>query len=189
VPYERFQIGASTGLTFGRGSGVAILGIQPTLRALADVDKKLAAELRRELYKAVTPVAAKAKDLVPEPALSGWTVSDWPREGVKWDALKVRKGIGVAVRTTRRQKFIVSNWIGIVNKDAAGAIYELAGRRNPNNPLDRALQNKSLGKASRLVWRAWDLMGNAAQREIERELDRAITRIESEANRKLRAAG
>lgn len=189
MPYERFQIGAATGLTFGRGSGVAIKGIQPTLRELAAVDKKLAAELKRELYKAVQPVAVKAKELVPDPALSGWTKSDWPRDGVRWDTIQVRKGIYVSLRTTMRRKSLVSNWIGIVNMSAAGAIYELAGRRNGNNPLDKALKNKGLGQASRLVWRAWDAIGPETQRKIERNLDQSIARIESEANRRLRAAG
>lgn len=189
MPYERFQIGAASGLTFGRGSGVAIKGIQPTLRELAAVDKKLAAELRKQLYQAAQPVAAKAKELVPDPALSGWTRSDWPRDGVRWNTTEVRKGIRVAVRTTMRRKFLVSNWIGILNMSAAGAIYELAGRRNGNNPLDKALKNKGLGQASRLVWRAWDAIGPETQRSIARDLDRAIARIESEANRRLRAAG
>jgi hypothetical protein len=188
VPFERFQIGASSGLTFARGSGIAIKGIAPTLRELAAVDKKLAAELRKELYAAAQPVANKAKELVPDPALSGWTKTDWPRDGVRWDTVKVRKGIRVAARTTSRRKFVTSNWVGILNTDAAGAIYELAGRRNGNNPLDRALRNKGLGGASRLVWRAWDAVGPETQRKIERDLERAITRIESEANRRLRAA-
>jgi hypothetical protein len=188
MPYERFQIGAASGLTFGRGSGVAIKGISPTLRELAAVDKKLAAELRKQLYQAAQPVANKAKELVPDPALSGWTKSDWPRDGVRWNTTEVRKGIRVAVRTTSRRKHQTSNWIGIVNTSAAGAIYELAGRRK-SNPLDQALKNKGLGTASRLVWRAWDTIGQATQRKIEQDLDTAIARIESEANRRLRAAG
>lgn len=186
MPYERFSIGASTGLKFGRGTGISVKGIQPTLRELAAVDKKLAAELRKQLYQAVQPVANKAKELVPDPALSGWTKSDWPRQGVRWDTVKVRKSIRIAARTRSQRKSVTSNWIGIINNDAAGAIYELAGRRNANNPLDKALRNKGLGGASRLVWRAWDAMGRQTQSDIERNLDRAIARIESEANRRLR---
>ena len=117
---------------------VSVLGINEAIRAL----NKIEPGLRKEFNKEARSIAAPATDAVRSAyrfvPLSGmnrqWKDSKSGRKLFPWNLDKARKGVDVVFNTDRRSL----GTINIVQRDAATAIFETAGRRS-SNPLGEAL--------------------------------------------------
>lgn len=95
----------------------------------------LANNLENEMAKALQPIVTKARGLVPNAApLSNWQRYSMLHKGKFpiFNANEIRRGIYSSTTPTQPNRKGFSYAAQIVNSTAAGAIYETAGRKNPN---------------------------------------------------------
>jgi hypothetical protein len=104
-------------------------------KALKNFAPDLAKETQKELGNLLKPITNKARGFIPSQApLSGWAKSSstaWGSDRI-WNTGKAKRGIGYKTTPSRPNKQGFRALARIVNASAAGAIYETAGRKNPN---------------------------------------------------------
>ena len=111
-----------------------VVGINKLRRALVDFTGDFAYETQQELAILLAPIAQKARGFMPSKInLSGW------QEGTQkgkweyraWNAADARAGVGYSTQPSKPNRKGFTTLARIVNASAAGAIYETAGRKNP----------------------------------------------------------
>jgi hypothetical protein len=104
-------------------------------KALKNFAPDLALETQKELGNLLKPITNKARGFIPARApLSGWARSSstvWGSDRI-WSTGKARRGIGYKTTPSKPNKQGFRALARVVNASAAGAIYETAGRLNPN---------------------------------------------------------
>jgi hypothetical protein len=113
---------------------VEVVGIKDVLKGLEFIDEDMRVRIRTAIDPLMRGVAFKAKGFVAgnTNVLSGWTkATGAPGTFPKYDAGVVRAGIGYnpGENKTFKNGFKVSNYV--YNASRPGAIYEVAGRLNP----------------------------------------------------------
>lgn len=143
---------------------VTVVGLRDMKKALAQVAPDLKKEMEKNIRLAIQPVRERAQSLVPNRPLSGWRSGgsgEWASR-LGWDASKVRSGIAIRQGGGRvRTAGVLTAW-RLTNANAAGAVYELAGRKSGgSSPQGRTFISQLTRQAapSRLIWRAWDDLG------------------------------
>ena len=114
---------------------VEVKGANKLREALNAFTNVFADETQQELGKAMAPIALKARGFMPSKInLSGWQEGKqkgrW--ESRAWNAAEARAGVGYSTTPSRPNRNGFTAVARIVNASAAGAIYETAGRKNPN---------------------------------------------------------
>ena len=113
----------------GISTAIEVDGVAETIKALGRVDPELKKQIVKNLKAAATPTEESARSLVPNARpLSGW-------QGWKggYDVAAVRKGIRVAFRGSKVRGAHDPDKIPLLTlrqKNAGGAIYDMAGRRS-----------------------------------------------------------
>jgi hypothetical protein len=116
-----------------------VTGALELRKALRKVQPELAKETEKEIRSLLKVVAVKAKGFVPSEApLSGWgnAVGVW--ENRVFSTSDIRRGIGYSTAASKPNKRGFRSIATIFNKTAAGAIYETAGRKNPQGQPSQA---------------------------------------------------
>jgi hypothetical protein len=112
-----------------------IKGALALRKALKNFAPDLAKETQKELGNLLKPITNKARGFIPSQApLSGWARSSstaWGSDRI-WSTGKAKRGIGYKTTPSRPNKQGFRALARVVNAYAAGAIYETAGRKNPN---------------------------------------------------------
>ena len=101
-------------------------------KALKQYAPELAKETQKEIAGHLRVVVRVARGFVPSSApLSGWAneVGDWQYRA--FNSSDIKRGIGYSTAPSRPNKRGFRSLATIFNKSAAGAIYETAGRKNP----------------------------------------------------------
>ena len=166
---------------------VKIYGANATLRALRDLDPDSAKAITKALRKTAEPIKKRGQELVPEVPLRNWYAYGWQNGRLDWWSAAVKRGIAVQVSPPRERGRVVSSLVAVINRNAAGAVFELAGKVNAENRLDKGLKSTGHGPASRLIWKAFDELRteSTAVKEIE-----AIMRdVEAKAQAAINRAG
>ncbi len=112
---------------------VDVTGALELRKALRKLAPDMAKESLKEIAGLLRSVTNKAKGYVPSQApLSGWgkKVGIW--ENRAYDAGAIKRGITFSASPSRPNKRGFRAMATIFNKSAAGAIYETAGRKNPD---------------------------------------------------------
>jgi hypothetical protein len=102
-------------------------------KALKKFEPELAKETQREMAGLLKKVVSKARGFVPSQApLSGWgnNVGIWSGDRT-FNAGVIKRGIGYSTTPSKPNKRGFRALAAVFNKNAAGAIYETAGRLNP----------------------------------------------------------
>ena len=108
-------------------------------KALKKIEPALAKETEKEIRNLLKVVAVKARGFVPSEApLSGWgnAVGVW--ENRVFNTSDIKRGIGYSTAPSKPNKRGFRSIATIFNKSAAGAIYETAGRKNPQGQPTQA---------------------------------------------------
>jgi hypothetical protein len=110
---------------------VKVEGVKQTRKALRQFTPDLNKELNAELKKALAPIARKARGFAP----SNSPMSNWGRsaENSSFPAYNfgaVKSGIGFSTKPGKATRSGFTSNAKIFNKSFAGAIYEVAGRKN-----------------------------------------------------------
>ena len=113
---------------------VEVVGVKDVLKGLEFIDEDMRQRIRTAIDPLMRGVAFKAKGFVKgnDDVLSGWAkASGNPGTFPKYDAGVVRSSIGYnpGENKTFKNGFKVSNYV--YNASRPGAIYEVAGRLNP----------------------------------------------------------
>jgi hypothetical protein len=138
-------------------------GLRTFENALRKVDPDLQKEFQKTAKAPLEGVRNRGRRLVSEVSSdipSGWKrggAGSWgDRDKRLWDNSKVRNGI--VLRKNAKSKGNVRYYYTLMNRSAAGNIYEFA--KNAQSPQGvsfvRALNRQ---RTSRLIWRAWDESG------------------------------
>ena len=104
-------------------------------KALKDFTPDLAKETQKELGNLLKPITNKARGFIPSRApLSGWNRTSETAWGTSriWSTGKAKRGIGYKTTPSKPNKQGFRALARIANMSVAGAIYETAGRKNPN---------------------------------------------------------
>lgn len=169
---------------------VVLTGISETIKALDEFDKDALKRFNDVVTSELNMAKTKAKGFIPASAMSGWTAKDVinPRKSIRggagfppFDQGKVVSGI----RSTRKQgKAREGDYTttagALIQQDAAGAIFEIAGRRGANNQFVKNLDR--FGKASRAIWRAVDEERQGIERRVEAALNAAKSTLQRHFN-------
>jgi hypothetical protein len=112
----------------------SVKGAVELRKALRKFTPDLAKETQKELGKILKPITAKARGFIPSTApLSGWANASgngaWANRA--WSSSAAKGGIGYKTTPSKPNRKGFRSLARIVNASAAGAIYETAGRKNP----------------------------------------------------------
>jgi hypothetical protein len=119
---------------------VELQGAVALRKALNEYAPDLAKETQKEIAGHLKKVVSRARGFVPaESPLSGWAnpIGDW--EYRAFNSAAIRQGLGYSTSPSKPNRRGFVTLAQIFNKSAAGAIYETAGRKNPQGqaPADR----------------------------------------------------
>lgn len=134
-----------------------LYGVAATVKELGQIDPELAKAAKVRIREAANPMVNGARGFIPNEApLSKW--SNGGRTG--WSTARVKAGITAKVSTSRSKTKEI-RLLNVVQKDVAGAIFDMAGRRSNGNTLSGQnlikVLNEGNGPASRSMWRAYKL--------------------------------
>jgi hypothetical protein len=171
---------------------IVLTGIEETLSALGDFDKDAVKRFKKVINDELKSAQGEARGFVKQdPPFSGWRKTDairptktrggkgWPG----WDAAAIQKGI---VKTTAQGKVrgdFTTSAGALKNTSAAGAIFEVAGRRNQGSIFVKSLEKQGFGKASRVIWRIVDKDSDKIQKNVARALEEAKALLQRHLNR------
>ena len=177
---------------------IVLTGIKETVDALKQFDKAAARKFNKVINDELSRAEQSADNLVIQftnPAygtpMRGWrkTPATNPRTrgGAGWPAWDVST-IQAGITKSRSQGKVRGDYTtsagALVNKSAAGAIFEVAGRTPGSarkNQFIRYLSN-SFGKASRLIWAVVDKDKEAIQKRVAAALDEAKKTLQTNLN-------
>jgi hypothetical protein len=109
-----------------------IKGVLGLRKALKNFEPDLAKETTKEIATALRVVTSKAKGFVPSVAqLSGWNNQSALWEYRAFNASEIKSGIKYKSTPSKPNRKGFRALASIYNASAAGAIYETAGRKNP----------------------------------------------------------
>lgn len=161
---------ASRAVKVGRddyGVEVALYGLRDVERALRATSPDLAKGMNREIREAIKPIQASARAKVPARVMRNWDDKGpgvWS-ERLGWNAAVVRRGIKIKKNARSSSGGVSVAW-ALLNTSAPGAVYELAGRKSGGSDRRSIAFHSNLvrsgGRASRLIWQAWDEAGGDA---------------------------
>jgi len=101
-------------------------------KAIKKFSPDLAVETRKELANLLAPIVKTARGFIPSEApISGWGKASINGRFPEWSSSAAKRGIGYKTTPARPNRQGYRALARIVNNSAAGAIYETAGRVNP----------------------------------------------------------
>ena len=108
-------------------------GVLELRRAIKKIAPDVAKESQKEIGSLLRVITNRAKGFVPSEApLSGWGESRGVWANRTYNAGDIKRGITFSAAPSKANKRGFRSLATIYNKSAAGAIYETAGRKNPN---------------------------------------------------------
>lgn len=161
-------------------------------RELQKFDPAIKRALDKANRESAAPLLGYAKSLVrsgTDEPMSGWAKWNWQRIGT-YSAAEIQKGLKVKQRGKSRSSSYFSI-LQLRNESAAGAIYELAGRKNAPKGA-RGIQfiknlqrwkQVSVKGVSRLIWPAAIEKADDFQRAVLRNYEIAKKQFEASVNK------
>ena len=136
----------------------SVKGAVELRKALREFTPDLAKETQKEIALILKPITNKARGFIPSTApLSGWAKGGEGKWGGDraWSTGAAKRGIGYKTTPSKANRSGWRSLARIVNASAAGAIYETAGRVNPQGrpqaPLQKVVapRHENFGKTIR----------------------------------------
>jgi hypothetical protein len=125
---------------------VELKGADKLRKALKQVEPDLAKATTKEMSAALKPITNKARGFMPASGsqLSGWTKASSSTETTnyrhfpKYDQTEAKRGVKYSTSPSKPNKRGFVSLARIINSSAGGAIYETAGRKNPEGQPSQA---------------------------------------------------
>jgi len=155
-----------------------VIGIRDAVKELKKLEPAVYKEFRKEAVTALKPIVLDAQatlNSAGDVPLSGMA-RKWAPKGRQifpYSQTKAVRGVKVSLRPSK------AAFLTVQQKDASGAIFDIAGRSSPNK-FGEAL-NK-YGKASRSMWPAAD----AKENQVKSNLADLVAKVAAKTETKLR---
>lgn len=165
-----------------------VKGATKLRKALREYEPDLAKETTKELGNLLKPIAAKARGYMPsESPLSGWAARSF-NEGLfpTYNPTIAKRGITYKTSPSRPNSRGWRSLVSILNKSAAGAIYETAGRKNPGGNFSPRLGGDPKGQGKmqgRGIFRAWNEDQGKTQGAVIKALEGAAAKFNVKTGR------
>jgi len=125
---------------------VRLDGADKLRKALKQFQPDLAKAQTKEMSAALKPITNKARGFMPASGqqLSGWTKASSSTETTnyrhfpKYDQTEAKRGVKYSTSPSKPNKRGFVSLARIINSSAGGAIYETAGRKNPEGQPSQA---------------------------------------------------
>jgi hypothetical protein len=125
---------------------VELKGADKLRKALRKFEPDLAKMTTKEMAAALKPITNKARGFMPANGsmLSGWTSASSSEDTTnyrhfpKYDQTEAKRGVKYSTTPSRPNKRGFVSLARIMNTSAGGAIYETAGRKNPQGQPSQA---------------------------------------------------
>lgn len=168
-----------------------VVGIKDALREINQIDRTARREITKNFKRITAPVVSEAKSSVPrQPPLTGWGRSWKTGSGFQmlpWNGAKADTMIDTKVSGKRPKEFagitrdlavLTIRWRGMVN-----TIYDVANNSStPQGANMIAGLNQKHGRASRVMWPAWDAKGDQIEKEIRQEIEAIMLAVNRKIN-------
>lgn len=167
---------------------IVLKGIKETLDALKEFDKDAVKRFNKVINTELAGAQKDARNIISEPPMSGWRKYDAlnPRKTTRggagwpgWDAGEIKSKITKTKAQGKVRGDYTTSAGSLLNKSAAGSIFEVAGRKTKagfgggsSQQFLRTLGNR-FGKASRVVWRVVDKDRGRIEENVNRALEQA----------------
>jgi hypothetical protein len=158
---------------------ITVVGLKETINALNKVEPQLVKDFKASANKIAQPAISAAQNVYTQVPLSGmaraWTSKKSGRKIKGFSVANAVKGVQTKFDTRRKAVGVIL----IIQKDQAAAIFETAGRANPNR-LSNNLEPVSAGRTR--------LIGPAvyrSRRKIENEMKEMIVDTISAVQKKI----
>lgn len=163
---------------------VSVKGVVELRKALRAYSPDLAKGLTKEMGDALKPITKKARGFLPADSqiLSGWQGTATRADGrfPQYNAATAKRGVSYKTSPSKPNRKGFRSLATIWNKSAAGAIYETAGRKNPNSVfvqnMDRKYAASMQGKdkmRGRVIYRAWEQDNGKTRDAVMRAIEKA----------------
>jgi hypothetical protein len=170
---------------------VAVKGAVALRKSLRQFTPDLAKQLPKEMALALKPVVKAARGYA---ASDSETLSNWkPRsfnEGrfPTYNASLVKRGIGYKTSPSKVDRRGFRSLARLFNRTAAGAIYEIAGRINPDSTFVKNIKGKSGSvmrgqneMQGRVLYRAYEEDKGKAQDGVIRAIEKVTAKLNKRA--------
>lgn len=149
-----------------------IQGLESTLKVLQKTKPEVKKQFFKDAKQIVKPAVDEAKNAYRSDYLSGMTRAWAPggRPIFPWNQASAKKGVGVSTSLSKKQDAILT----IVQKDAAAAIFDIAGK-STSNRFGNALN--AFNAPSRVMWRSYEQHSGAIEAEMSKSVDEVMARI------------
>lgn len=177
---------------------IVLSGIKETVDALKEFDKDAVKRFSKVINSELAGAERDAKGLISEqPPMSGWRKADATNPGKTrggkgwpgWNAGEIKSKITKTKAQGKVRGDYTTSAGALLNKSAAGAIFETAGRKSQagfsggsSAQFLRTIGNR-FGKASRVVWRVVDKDADRIQANVAKALDDAKVELQRYLNR------
>jgi hypothetical protein len=165
-----------------------VKGADKLRKALKQYEPDLAKETTKQLGFLLKPIAAKARGYMPsESPLSGWAARSF-NEGrfPTYNPSIAKKGITYKTSPSRPNNRGWRSLVSLLNKSAAGAIYETAGRKNPGGNFSPRLGGEPKGQGKmqgRGIFRAWNEDQGKTQGAVIKALEGAAAKFNAKTGK------
>lgn len=169
------------------GATMKVEGVTAALKTLRQLDAEFQKQVKKDIRAAAKPLQQKAREYVPlEPPLSGFSRS-WTRSTggtvAGWNARGKTRNKVVIKTGGKRRRDGTYLLVAVVQTDAMGAIYDMAGRKSSGNVASGAAMIRNLNKirsASRGMWPAAEQELPHVQQVVRGILDTVSARLTKE---------
>jgi hypothetical protein len=176
---------------------IVLTGLKETLDALKNFDKDAVKRFNKVINDELKNAEKDARNIIgEEPPMSGWSKLDAARGKTRggagwpgWNAGEIRSKITKTKAQGRTRGDYTTSAGALLNKSAAGSIFEVAGRKSKagfgggsSAQFLRTLGNR-FGKASRVVWRVVDKDRKKIEANVSKALEEAKAELQKHLNR------
>jgi len=176
---------------------IVLTGIKETIDALKQFDKDAVKRFNKVINTELAGAQKDARNIISEdPPMSGWRKADAAKGRVRggkgwpgWNAGEIKSKITKTKAQGKVRVDYTTSAGALLNKSAAGAIFEVAGKKTKagfgggsGQQFLRTLGNR-FGKASRVVWRVVDKDRARIEENVARALEQAKADLQKHLNK------
>lgn len=181
---------------------IVLTGIKETIDALKAFDKDAVKRFNKVINTELAGAQRDARNIIQdEPPMSGWSKSDAakPRKTTRggagwpgWNSGEIKSKITKTKAQGKVRGDYTTSAGALLNKSAAGSIFEVAGRiasgtrrmtaQSSSGQFLRTIGNR-FGKASRVVWRVVDKDRSRIEANVNRALEQAKADLQQHLNK------
>jgi len=149
-----------------------VQGLESTLKALQKIQPEVKSQFFKDAKQIVKPAIDEAKNAYRSDYLSGMSRAWAPggRPLFPWNGTTARSGVAVTTSLSKKQDAVLS----IIQKDAAAAIFDMAGRKTSNR-LGNSLN--AFNTPSRVMWRSYEQHAGSIEGQMKKSVDEVMSKI------------